>query len=89
MVDDHATLLSWLDLCLCQIFSSALPSFYVVQLIGLLADNPEQPVYLVDNTLSRSQYSTDHHLGHVIGILDVYIGWLHMCCGVPNTTLNW
>ena len=90
MVDDRATLLSWLDLCLCQIISSALPWFYVVQLIGLLADNPEQPVCLVDNMLGRSQCSTDHHLGRVIwiSILDVYIGWLRMCCGVPNTTLN-
>ena len=63
----------------------------MVQLIGLLADNPGQPVCLVDNMLSLFQHSTDHHLGHVIwiGILDVYIGWLLMCLGVPNTTLNW
>ena len=63
----------------------------MVQLIGLPADNPEQPVCLADNTLSQSQHSTDHHLGRVvwIGILDIYIGWLCMCCGVPNMTLNW
>ena len=62
----------------------------MVQLIGLPAASPEQPVCLVDNTLDRSQHSTDRHLGRVvwIGILDVHIGWLHMCCGVPNTTLN-
>ena len=47
----------------------------MVQLIGLSADNPEQPVYLVDNTLSQSQHSTDHCLGHLvgIGILDVFV----------------
>ena len=62
----------------------------MVQLIGLLADNPGQLVCLVDNMLGQSQCSTDCHLGRVvwIGILDVYIGWLCMCCGVPNMTLN-
>ena len=90
MVDDHATLLSWLDLCLCQIFSSALLWFYMVQLIGLPASNPEQPVSLADNMPGQSQHSTDHHLGCVIGIsiLDIYVGWVCMCCGVPSTILN-
>ena len=62
----------------------------MVQLIGLLASNPGQPVSPLNNTLCQSQRSTDHHLVHVIeiGILDVYIGWLRMCCGVPSTIPN-
>ena len=56
----------------------------MVHLIGLLAGNPKQPVSPVNNMLCQSQHSTAGHLSHVIGIciLDIYVGWLHMCYGV-------
>ena len=63
----------------------------MVQLLDLPAGNLEQLVSCANNKLYRSPHSTDRHLGCAIGIciLDRYIGWLCMCCGVPGTSPNW
>ena len=63
----------------------------MVQVLDLLAGNPEQLVTRMSSTICLSLCSTDHHLGHASGIyiVDGYIGWLHMYYGEPCRNLDW
>ena len=62
----------------------------MVQVLDLLASNPEQPVSRMGSTICLSPCSTDHHLEHASGIyiLDGYIGWLCMYYGEPGRSLD-